>query len=108
MEIDRQLSSPKTKVTRAKREKYNRISLKTKLVFYQKVIHQQANLIDVPFHPLRSPKDSESSIRQPKPFFATTKASPKSQMPDWCVPYLPSSMEKSSLRNGVHTYLWTM
>jgi hypothetical protein len=47
MQAERISSAPKTKVSRSKRDKYHRISLKTKLIFYHKVIHQQANLIEV-------------------------------------------------------------
>jgi len=32
------------KKTRSKRQKYSKISLKSKIIFFQKVIHEQADL----------------------------------------------------------------
>ena len=60
-----------TKQSRTKRDKYSKISLKCKLIFFEKVIHQQQNIKDVlPISP-RSPLNLPSSIQPPKLLWGT-------------------------------------
>lgn len=86
---------------RKKREKYSKIPLKSKLIFYEKVLHQNASLRDVRSMIRRSLKASGSSIRQPRPSSGTTNSSKKKRMRIWFRLLFGTSRKASDPKNGV-------
>ena len=58
--------NPKKKM-RSKREKYAKVSLKTKIIFFQKVVHEQGDLREVVYRLDRFPKNLALSTPPPRP-----------------------------------------
>ena len=63
---------PEVRHPRGKRSAYMKISLRARLVFFRKVVHEGGDLRQVSPFPYRSPGGSISSTPLPKPWSATT------------------------------------
>ena len=73
MNEEETLNNIPPKKIRSKRNKYHKISLKSKIVFFQKVIHEQADLREVILFLPRSPKNWASSTPPPRLWLETTR-----------------------------------
>ena len=80
MEKEGMLAACTSKKERKKRDKYNRIPLKTKLIFYHKVLQQHADVDDVKLWLFRWQKGSTSKNRLQKPYLEITGHIPKKKI----------------------------
>jgi hypothetical protein len=73
-------NNTRPKKIRSKRSKYSKISLKSKIVFFQKVIHEQADLREVLLFLLRLRKNWALSTPPLRLWSETTRECQKKQI----------------------------